>query len=140
MKNIFLFSKGMDLQVRQVSHHIDHEFEWEPYFGLYIKFMQIIPFMVKWCSTDKIVYIKAIRMLFKKLFEDQNSTGQEECTQNIGEKATTCIEYQVSSKPVALHHPLTRLLAGKLLRLQTIFLWPAFLFDLSFHQNLLGFM
>ena len=102
----------MDLQVRQVSHHIDHEFEWEPYFGLYIKFMQIIPFMVKWCSTDKIVYIKAIRMLFKKLFEDQNSTGQEECSQNIGEKATTCIEYQVSSKPVALHHPLTRLLAG----------------------------
>ena len=117
---LFIVPKGMDLQVRQVSHHIDHEFEWEPYFGLYIKFMQIIPFMVKWCSTDKIVYIKAIRMLFKKLFEDQNSTGQEECSQNIGEKATTCIEYQVSSKPVALHHPLTRLLAGIYIRISTM--------------------
>ena len=64
------------------------------------------------CSTDKVVYIKTIRMLFKKLFEDQKSTGQEFVTQKIGEKAATCIEYQVSSKPVALHHPLTRLLSG----------------------------
>ena len=102
----------MDLQVRQVSHHIDHEFEWEPYFRLYIAFMQIVYLMTKWCSTDKVVYIKTIRMLFKKLFEDQKSTGQEFVTQKIGEKSATCIEYQVSSKPVALYHPLTRLLSG----------------------------
>ena len=30
--DIFSWMQGMDLQLRQTSHHIDHEFEWEPYF------------------------------------------------------------------------------------------------------------
>ena len=52
-------------------------------------------------------------MVFKKLFEDSNRTGQEFIEQSVGSKSASCLDYEVSSRPVALHHPLTRLLAGK---------------------------
>ena len=52
-------------------------------------------------------------MVFKKLFEDSNRTGQEFIEQSVGAKSASCLDYEVSSRPVALHHPLTRLLAGK---------------------------
>ena len=52
-------------------------------------------------------------MVFKKLFEDSNRTGQEFIEQSVGSRSASCLDYEVSSRPVALHHPLTRLLAGK---------------------------
>ena len=122
----------MDLQLRQTSHHIDHEFEWEPYFRLYIQFIHIVNLVIKWCSTDRVVYIKAIRMLFKKLFEDQKVTGQEFISQEVGSTKSTCIDYQVSSKPVALHQPLSRLLAGLCLHMDN--------FELDFEANELDIM
>ena len=52
-------------------------------------------------------------MVFKKLFEDSNRSGQEFMEQTVGSRSASCLDYEVSSRPVALHHPLTRLLAGK---------------------------
>lgn len=122
----------MDLQLRQTNQHIDHEFEWEPYFRLYIQFINIIALVTKWCSTDNVVFIKSMRMLFKKLFEDQKNTGEEFVTRMIGDVSATCIDYQVSSKPVALHQPLTRLLSALSLYMDN--------FELSFDANELDIM
>ena len=100
--------QGMDLQVRQITHHIDHEFEWEPYFKLHVSFISVLTLITKWCCSDRIVYIKTIRMVFKKLFEDSKRTGIDLLDQRIGSKSAQCLDYEVSAKPVALHHPLTR--------------------------------
>ncbi len=129
---VFYWMQGMDLQLRQTSQHIDHEFEWQPYFELYLAFIQTIVLITKWCSTDRVVYIKDIRMLFKKLFDDQKSSGQGLITQKIGDNAASCIDYQVSSKPVALHQPLTRFLASLSLYLDK--------YELNFECNELDIM
>ena len=50
----------------------------------------------------------------------------------ISGQLAKCIDYQVSSKPVALHHPLTRLLAGLSLYMTK--------FDLTFDANELDIM
>ena len=68
-----------------------------------------------------------MRMLFKKLFEDQNTTGQEPSHVTIAGKTAECIDFQVLSKPVALHYPLSRLLAGLSLYMRK--------FDLTFESN-----
>ncbi len=117
----------MDLQLRQVMHHIEHEFEWESCFRLHIYCMPVFAQIIKWCATDRIVYIKTMRMLFKKLFEDMSANGQESSNVTILDSTAECIDYKILAKPVALHHPLTRLLAGLSLHLNK--------FDLTFEAN-----
>jgi E3 ubiquitin-protein ligase UBR2 len=125
--DILGWMQQMDLQLRQTSHHIDHEFEWESCFRLHISFVPVFSLVIKWCSTDRIVFIKAVRMIFKKLFEDQNRTGIDFVDSSIDDNMAQCLDYQVSSKPVAMHHPLTRLLAGL-----SIYMTK---FELSFDSN-----
>ena len=50
--------------------------------------MSVLTLITKWCCTDKIVYIKTIRMVFKKLFEDSKKTGQDFIEQVIGSRSS----------------------------------------------------
>ena len=50
--------------------------------------MSVLTLITKWCCTDKIVYIKTIRMVFKKLFEDSRKTGQDFIEQVIGSRSS----------------------------------------------------
>ena len=51
--DILSWMQGMDIQVRQIMHHIEHEFDWESCFRLHIYFMPIFALVIKWCSTDR---------------------------------------------------------------------------------------
>ncbi len=58
-------------------------------------------FLQNWCGTDRIVLIKTIRMLFKKLFEDQGGSPDLVGTKQIVSIANSqweaeCIDYVVS--------------------------------------------
>ena len=85
---IFSWMQGMDLQLRQASVHLDHEFEWEHCFRLHISFIAVIALVTKWCATDRVVYIKTIRMIFKKLFEDNKNFGEDFVEHNIAGMTT----------------------------------------------------
>ena len=54
--------QGMDLQVRQVTHHVEYELEWEETFRFHVKVAPVFALVLQWCCTDKIVFIKAVRM------------------------------------------------------------------------------
>jgi E3 ubiquitin-protein ligase UBR2 len=116
----------MDLQVRQITHHVEYELEWESAFTLHTKLAAVSALILQWCGTDRIVFIKAVRMLFKKLFEDQKNGDsavggvgpQRIAVGPIAGHTAACVEYQVSSKPVSMHQPLTRLLAGLSLHME----------------------
>ena len=133
--DILFLMQGMDLQVRQVTHHLEYEMEWEAAFNLHVKLAPVCALVLQWCSTDRIVFIKAVRMLFKKLFEDQkngDSAGLQRIDIGpIGGHTSTCVNYPVSSKPVSMHQPLTRLLAGLSLHMEKFGLdWNANEFDI----------
>ena len=108
--------QGMDAVVRQVGQHMEYEQEWESAFNLHIKLSPVISLALEWCGTDRIVLIKALRLVLKKLDEQ---TGKTETTiKEVVGHATSCIQYDVSSEPVSIHLPLTRFLAGLYLHLQ----------------------
>ena len=55
-----------------------------------------------WCGTDRIVLIKTIRMLFKKLFEDQGGSPDLVGAKQVvaianGQWEAECIDYVVSN-------------------------------------------
>ena len=75
--------QGMDLQVRQTTHHVEYEIEWEAAFNLHIKLAPIFSLVLNWCGTDRVVFIKAMRMLFKRLFDDQRQSPDQVIILNI---------------------------------------------------------
>lgn len=118
-QGFFLFLKllsamqGMDAVTRQVGQHMEYEPEWETAFNLHIKLSSVITAMIRWCCTDKLVLIKCYRDTLKKLLENPcpgiNDPG---VVREIADHSTTCNNYDVSEKPVSIHLPLSRFLAG----------------------------
>ncbi|XP_046403527.1 E3 ubiquitin-protein ligase UBR2 isoform X2 [Ischnura elegans] len=116
--------QGMDAVTRQTGQHMEYEPDWESAFNLHLKLAHVVALVIDWCSTDRVVLIKAYRATLKKLQESQNVGGSQtgegdnkgvvmvgEAVE-VGEHSAACIKYDVSSKPVSVHLPLSRLLAG----------------------------
>ncbi|KAL1506747.1 hypothetical protein ABEB36_006051 [Hypothenemus hampei] len=117
--NLLVMMQGMDSVTRQVGQHMEFEPEWESGFNLHIKIACCISEIIQWCSTDKVVLVKAYRLLLKNLEEnpcyDPNEAGE---VRELVDHSTACLHYDVSSKPVSIHLPLTRLLAALHLHLE----------------------
>lgn len=109
----------MDSVVRQVGQHMEYEPEWESGFNLHIKLAYCISSAIEWCATDKIVLVKAYRSVLKKLEEnpcyDPNEAGE---VRELADHSVACLQYDVASKPVSIHLPLTRFLAALHLSLE----------------------
>ncbi|XP_053659304.1 E3 ubiquitin-protein ligase UBR1 [Anopheles marshallii] len=105
--------QGMDAATRQVGQHIEYEQEWETAFTLHIKLSHLITLVLEWCATDRVVLLKVFRMVMTALNETkfiaQESDTVVRCVAN---HSATCLTYDVLSRPVSVHLPLTRFLAG----------------------------
>jgi len=113
--SVLLLMEGMDPQTRQATHHVEYEIEWEAGFNMHVKLAPLYGLIVSWCITDRIVFIKALRMIFKKLAEDANNPNIERAANQqvtVDQTTVQVTDYQVSSKPISFHQPLTRLLAA----------------------------
>ena len=108
----------MDPIVRQVGQHIEYEPEWESAFNLHIKLSAVITLIIDWCSSDSVVLIKAYRMLLVQLGEESTEDMKRRYIRELLDHSVSCIEYDVSSAPVSIHLPLSRLIAGLTLQLQ----------------------
>ncbi|GLV35573.1 Ubr1 ubiquitin ligase [Carabus blaptoides fortunei] len=126
--NLLTMMQGMDSVSRQVGQHMEYEPEWESAFNLHIKLAYCISLALEWCGTDRIVLVKAYRATMKKLFENpcggSRATGE---VQEVEKHSVACLQYDVASKPVSIHLPLSRFLAGLHLHLEN--------FGLNFHSS-----
>ncbi|XP_014224487.1 E3 ubiquitin-protein ligase UBR2 [Trichogramma pretiosum] len=113
---LFSSMQMMDAVVRQVGQHMEYEQEWESAFNLYIKLSPVISLTIEWCSTDKLVMIKTLRLLLKKI-KDMSHVAVI-TAKRVAHREATCIMYDVASEPVSIHLPLSRLLAGLLLHVE----------------------
>lgn len=72
-----------------------------------------ISLFLQWCLTDRLVFIKAIRMIFKKIHAENAAAELQFVERTLGNgKTVACIDHAIAAKPVSIHAPLTRLLAG----------------------------
>ena len=107
--------QGMDSVVRQVGQHVEFEAEWETGVNLQLRLAPIVGHVIEWCASDRYTLIKALSHTLKELAE-----FTKDCPTNEWELCgyrANCIEYDVSSMPVTIHLPFTRLVAGLLLQL-----------------------
>lgn len=119
MLNLLTMMQGMDSVTRQVGQHMEYEPEWESAFNLHTRLAHCISLALKWCGTDRIVLIKAYRATLKKLYENPCYDPNEALeTRELADHSVACLHYDVSSKPVCIHLPLTRFLAGLHLHLE----------------------
>uniref|UniRef100_A0A0P4WDX2 E3 ubiquitin-protein ligase n=2 Tax=Scylla olivacea TaxID=85551 RepID=A0A0P4WDX2_SCYOL len=109
--------QSMDPMVRQVGTHMEYEPEWESAFNLHIKLASVIPLVTEWAASDRIVLLKAYRMLMKSLGELGNEASRRRYVRELLDYSVSCIEYDVSSAPVSIHLPLSRLVAALTLHL-----------------------
>lgn len=105
--------QGMDAVTRQVGQHMEYEPEWESAFTLHIKLSHLITSIIDWCSTDKVILVKVYRMVLTALNENKFIVGSASNeVKELADHSANCLNYDVSSKPVSIHLPLTRFLAG----------------------------
>lgn len=111
--------QGMDTVTRQVGQHMEYEPEWESAFTLHIKLSSLITSIIEWCSTDKVILIKVYRMVLSALNETKFIISETQTeVKELADHSASCLMYDVASKPVSIHLPLTRLLAGLYIHLQ----------------------
>uniref|UniRef100_A0A182N0G2 E3 ubiquitin-protein ligase n=1 Tax=Anopheles dirus TaxID=7168 RepID=A0A182N0G2_9DIPT len=107
------YMQGMDAVTRQVGQHLEYEQEWETAFTLHLKLSHLITLVLEWCATDKAVLVKVYRMVLRALTEVRfivHESSSVAC--EVADHSATCLAYDVLSKPVSVHLPLTRFLAG----------------------------
>lgn len=105
--------QGMDSITRQVGQHMEYEPEWETAFNLHIKLSTVITSMLKWCGTNRNVLVRSYRATLRKLYESPCPLLNEpNVVREIADHSAACINYDVSEKPVSIHLPLSRFLAG----------------------------
>ena len=109
--SLILYSVFLSLVARQVNQHVEFEADWENGFNLHIKLAPVVALLLNWCSRDKVIFLKAYRLLLKKLKEDK---FEEPATTEVTLEGHTASvgTFSVASSPVSMHLPLSRLLAG----------------------------
>lgn len=109
---------GMESVTRQTGQHMDYEPEWECAFNLHIKLASAISLVLEWCATDKDVLVKLCSMVMRYLLQASFIIDQAEYEQkSVAGHIANCMIYDVATKPVSIHLPLSRFFAGIYLHL-----------------------
>lgn len=113
MLQLMSHMQEMEPVKRQIGQHVEYEQEYETGFALHKSMAQIYPFVVDWCATDRVVLIKAYRMVLAKLIECSPMDSQpERQVIELANHSASCIVYDPGVEPVSIYLPLSRLLAG----------------------------
>ncbi|KAF9824715.1 hypothetical protein SFRURICE_010322 [Spodoptera frugiperda] len=110
MLNLLVMMQGMDSVVRQVGQHMEYEPEWESAFNLHVKLAHSITLSLEWCAAEKTLATALYRMALRKFSETY--TPSPKVYYELGNQSASVIPYDVSTKPVSIHRPLSRYIAG----------------------------
>ncbi|XP_057372526.1 E3 ubiquitin-protein ligase UBR2-like isoform X1 [Daphnia carinata] len=109
--------EGMDSVVRQTGQHVEFEAEWEAAFNLHCKLAPVLTLIVQWCASDRKVLLKSTRAALKKFQELQPMEQQPKNAVTLLTFTQLCYDYDVSTQPISVHLPLSRMISGLLLAL-----------------------
>jgi E3 ubiquitin-protein ligase UBR2 len=96
---------------------VEFEAEWEAAFNLHCKLAPVLTLIVQWCASDRKVLLKSTRAALKKFQELQPTEQQPKTAVTLLNFTQLCYDYDVSTQPVSVHLPLSRMISGLLLSL-----------------------
>ncbi|KAH8250617.1 hypothetical protein KR038_002648 [Drosophila bunnanda] len=112
--------QGMESITRQTGQHMDYEPEWECAFNLHIKLATTISQVIEWAASDVKLLHKLYKMTVRALVGNSFIVGGEKAeAKSVAGHVANCLMYDVSSKPVSIHLPLSRFYSGIYLHLGT---------------------
>ncbi|KAH8330115.1 hypothetical protein KR059_001969 [Drosophila kikkawai] len=110
--------QGMESITRQTGQHMDYEPEWECAFNLHIKLATTISQVIEWAASDVKLLRKLYKMTVRALVGNSFIVGGEKAeAKSVAGHVANCLMYDVSSKPVSIHLPLSRFYSGIYLHL-----------------------
>lgn len=110
--------QGMEAITRQTGNHMDYEPEWECAFNVHIKLANAITLILDWCGSDQQVLVKIYQMVQRYLSSNGFIIGDSKTHDvTICNHKAVCLTYDVTTKPVSIHLPLSRFFAGLYLHL-----------------------
>lgn len=110
--------QGMEAITRQTGNHMDYEPEWECAFNVHIKLANAITLILAWCGSDQQVLVKIYQMVLRYLSSNGFIVGDGKSHEVVvGNHKAKCLTYDVTTKPVSIHLPLSRFFAGIYLHL-----------------------
>jgi hypothetical protein len=107
----------MDSVVRQTGQHVELEAEWEAAFNLHCQQAQNLTLIFHWCASYRKVLLKSTREALKKFQELQPNKQQPKNAVTLLNFTHLFHDYDVSTQPVSVHLPLSRIISGLLLAL-----------------------
>ncbi|XP_030564536.1 E3 ubiquitin-protein ligase UBR1 isoform X1 [Drosophila novamexicana] len=110
--------QGMESITRQMGQHMDYEPEWECAFNLHIKLASTISQVIEWAASDVKLLRKLYKMTVRALVNNSFIVGNEKVeAKTVADHVANCLIYDVSTRPVSIHLPLSRFYAGIYLHL-----------------------
>jgi hypothetical protein len=103
--------EGMDSHTRRTQSHVEYETDWEPAFNMQLRMGSIIDLLQQWCAADDRVLGVCVEKLLVAGVNALGSLDKME-RKEVARNSVECIEYDVGSQVVSIHHPVIRLLAG----------------------------
>ena len=104
----------MDSHIRRTQSHVEYEADWEPAFNVQLRMQSILDLLQQWCAAD----VKVLEVCLGRLMESAvRALGNDEKMEKrevAGRHICQCIEYDVASQVVSIHHPVIRMLASLL--------------------------
>ncbi|KAH8300991.1 hypothetical protein KR044_008170 [Drosophila immigrans] len=110
--------QGMESITRQMGQHMDYEPEWECAFNLHIKLASTISQVIEWAASDVTLLRKLYKKTVQALVSNNFIVGNEKVEpKTVAGHVADCLIYDVSTRPVSIHLPLSRFYAGIYLHL-----------------------
>ncbi|XP_055331894.1 E3 ubiquitin-protein ligase UBR2-like isoform X2 [Paramacrobiotus metropolitanus] len=108
---IMIMMEGMDFHTRRTQSHIEYETDWEPAFNVQLRMGPLIDMLQSWCASDDKVLATCIEKLTVAAIDALSAVEKWEKKEVAG-VICECIEYDVGSQAISIHHPVVRMLAG----------------------------
>ncbi|XP_076803033.1 E3 ubiquitin-protein ligase UBR2-like [Clavelina lepadiformis] len=109
--------EGMDSVTRQVNGHLEYEPEWQTMVTLSMTMKPIIKKVLKWCSHNERVLNHCLAETVSVLKNLHCKETEKKITIKYNGTDFHCIDFDITSKPVSVHYPLTRFAAALLVSL-----------------------
>ncbi|OWA51878.1 E3 ubiquitin-protein ligase UBR2 [Hypsibius exemplaris] len=108
---IMVMMEGMDHHTRRTQSHVEYESDWEPAFNMQLRIGSIIDLLQQWCASDDLLLGTCMEKLMVAAL---NALGVVDKVERkvVAGQSFTCLEYDVATQVVSVHHPVIRLLAG----------------------------
>ncbi|KAL7992394.1 hypothetical protein Chor_016650 [Crotalus horridus] len=104
--------QGMEEIKRQVGQHIEVDPDWEAAISIQMQLKNILLIFQEWCACDEELLVTAYKECHAAVMNSASNYSRDKTVINLCGHTLEWKQFKVSTDPVSIHLPLSRMLAG----------------------------